>query len=469
MNNIHNINGSIMQIALNERGETRNTYGSRNIYTNVAVDFQTYNFENYKLTLSRNVDKVLPEYLILNLYDNTTTLETIYNYGRNIYINFKIGAQTLLNIPLSILWNLKEPEICDNKLYLKIPFAMFFGDIYIAGLQFREVTFTLVNHTNLVNYVSDYSLLCKTYIGDSQYRRNSLDTSSCCIQQISSLELHVSLENHEDTSDEFKIQTNSFQGFSKGFFIETNNINELNNMRFYINDLIRIDYNRFMIRNKSQRINDNMIFLPFNADIVFNERSFNSFVGSINLSEVIQSTLKLIFDTPRNKVKVYSMNMNDYVQRRSEITISQNTINTHLVEDFTRHSLMHVERRETSNIVNNIVNEIRVNNVFENNVNNIIYNNLYSGMSGPPEYYPSITYSSVEDLIIDIGEAKLIPQEKRICGINLEEINVDQKYMSCAECSNNFNEISIRIWLTQRRTCPSCRCNWSDFNVYSNA
>jgi hypothetical protein len=95
-----------------------------------------------------------------------------------------------------------------------------------------------------------------------------------------------------------------------------------------------------------------MLFLPFNADIVFNERSFNSFVGSINLSEVIQSTLKLIFDTPRNKVKVYSMNMNDYVQRRSEITSSQNTINTHLVEDFTRHSLMHVERRETSNIVN---------------------------------------------------------------------------------------------------------------------
>ena len=466
---MNNVNASIMQLALNERGETRNTYGSRNIHTNVAVDFETYHFENYKLTLSRNVDKVLPEYLILNLYDNTMTLETIYNYGRNIYINFKIGAQTLLNIPLSILWNLKEPQIYDNKLYLQIPFEMFFGNIHIVGLQFREVTFTLVNHTNLINYVSGYSLICKTYTGDSQYRRNNTDTSSCCIQQISSLEIHVSLENHQDTSDEFKIETNSFQGFSKGFFIETNNINEINNMRFFINDLIRIDYNRFMIRNKCQRINDNMLFLPFNADIVFNERSFNSFVGSINLSEVIQSTLKLIFDTPRNKVKVYSMNMNDYVQRRSEITSSQNTINTHLVEDFTSHSLMHVERRETSNIVNNIVNEIRVNNVFENNVNNIIYNNLYSGMSGPPEYYPSITYSSIEDLIIDIGEAKLIPQEKRICGINLEEINVDQKYMSCAECSNNFNEISIRIWLTQRRTCPSCRGNWSDFNVYINS
>jgi len=436
---MNNINGSIMQLALNQRGELRN------IYTNVAVDFHTYHFENYKLTLSRNVDKIIPEYLILNLHDSNTALDIIYNYGRNIYINFQIGNQTLLNIPLSILWNLKEPEICDNKLYLQIPFEMFFGNIHIVGLQFRSVTFSLVNHTNLSNYVSNYSLLCKTYTGDSQYRRNNADTSCSCIQQISSVELHVSLENHEDTSYEFKIETNSFQGFSKGFFIETNNINELNNMRFFINDLIRIDYNRFMIRNKCQRINDNMLFLPFNADIVFNERSFNSFVGSINLSEVIQSTLKLIFDTPRNKVKVYSMNMNDYLQRRSEIITSQNIITTHLIEDFTRHSLAHVERRETSNIVNNIVNEILVNTIFENNTN-----------------------MSIEDLIVDMGESKLIPEERKTCGINLEEIQTVQKYMSCAECANNFNEISIRIWLTNSRTCPSCRCNWSDFNVYIN-
>ena len=64
---MNNLNGSIMQLSLNQRGETTNTYGLRNIYTNVAVDFQTYHFENYKLILSRNADKIIPEYLILNL------------------------------------------------------------------------------------------------------------------------------------------------------------------------------------------------------------------------------------------------------------------------------------------------------------------------------------------------------------------------------------------------------------------
>ena len=430
MNNIH-ITGSIIQLSLNERGELRN------IYQNVAVDYQTYNFEDYNLTLSRNTDKIIPEYLILNLHDGNTTLETLFNYSRNIYINFKIGTQTLLNIPLSILWNLKEPEIYDNKLYLQIPFEMFFGDIRIVGLQFHEVTFNIMNYINLTNYVSGYSLICKTYTGDSQYRRQNTDTSNCCIQQISSLQVNVSLDNPERVSNEFIIKTNTFPGFSKGFFIESNNISELNELQFYIYDVIRINYNRFMIRNKCQRINANMIFMAFNPDRKYSERSFNSFIGSINLSEITQLTLKLNFDTPRTSVKIYSINMSDYIQSRSEIITSQNIINTHLIEDFVRHSLAHIERQT--------VNDIRINTILEDNVN-----------------------TSIDELIVDIGINRFIPEERKTCGINLEEISTEEKYMSCVECLNNFKEQPIRTWLTQRRTCPSCRSNWCDFNVYIN-
>jgi hypothetical protein len=208
-----------------------------------------------------------------------------------------------------------------------------------------------------------------------------------------------------------------------------------------------------------------MIFFPFNPDISYNERSFNSFVGSINLSEITQSTLKLNFDTPCASVKIYSINMSGYTQSRSEIITSQNIINTHLIEDFTRHSLIQIERIE----IYQIVNDIRTNTIIENDVNTIQYsNNNYSGMSGPNYYFNSSTNNSIEDLIVDIGESKLIPEERKTCGINLEEIQTVQKYMSCAECGNNFNEISIKIWLTNSRTCPSCRSNWCDFNVYIN-
>ena len=441
-----------MQLALNERST------SNVIYTNVAIDHHIYNFENENLIIQRNIDKIIPEYIILNLHDNNISLDTIYNYGRNMYIDFKLGNQTFLKIPLSILWNLKEPELYDDKLYIEIPFEMFFGNIHLIGLDFRIVNFTLVNYNHLINYVESYSLLCKRFVGDLTYRRNNRDTSYCCIQQISSIEVNVSLNNMESASNEFKIRT-KFNGFSKGFFIESNNINDLNEIKFYINEQIKINYNRFMIRNKCQRINNNMIFLPFNDDIIFRERNVHSFVGSINLSETNSSILNLIFDTQHSKVKIYSINLNKYSQRNSVICDFEHIINNHCIEDFENHPLTPID--ENNIIINNIPN--MYNNIIYNNYNNL-YNNI--GMTGPN---PNMYAMNINNLIVNSGIYRLIPEDRRICGISLDEIAANQSYMFCIHCSNNFNEQSIITWLINRTTCPSCRREWENFNIYINA
>jgi len=62
-----------------------------------------------------------------------------------------------------------------------------------------------------------------------------------------------------------------------------------------------------------------------------------------------------------------------------------------------------------------------------------------------------------------------IPEDKKICGISLDEIRENQNYMCCTHCHNNFNENDIRIWLRSRRTCPNCRGIWSDYNIYINS
>jgi hypothetical protein len=441
--------GSILQVALNERNN------SSNIYANVAVNYNTYNFENYRLTLSRNADKIIPEYLIMELYDHNTPLDTIYNYGRNIYINFQFGNQTILNIPLSILWNLKEPEICGNKLYLHIPFEMFFGNINIVGLPFRLIMLNLVNYEHLFNYVRDYSLMCKTYIGDIQYRRNNTDTSNCCIQQVSSIEVRPSLNNNEIEADEFRIKT-TFEGFTKGFFIESNNVDDLYDLRFYLNGQIRFNYNSFMIRNKCQKINNNMIFFPFNNEVSFLERNFNSYVGSINLSAITEPVLSLKFCNPRTRVKIYSINMNTYSQRNSGIMGLQNIPNNHVQVDFNTNSVLQTEETQT-NIIN-------INAYNTNIVNN--YNPYLSYTSSSNYIIDNI--SSIENIIINAEISRLIPEDRRTCGINLEEIQINQRYMYCSHCLNNFNEQSIRTWLQDRRTCPTCRGIWSDFNIYIN-
>ena len=59
------------------------------------------------------------------------------------------------------------------------------------------------------------------------------------------------------------------------------------------------------------------------------------------------------------------------------------------------------------------------------------------------------------------------------CPILCEPIAVGDKYMSCHQCNNNFSEQALKQWLESRRpnnrTCPLCRVQWSNFEIYINS
>jgi hypothetical protein len=61
--------------------------------------------------------------------------------------------------------------------------------------------------------------------------------------------------------------------------------------------------------------------------------------------------------------------------------------------------------------------------------------------------------------------------DKITCSITQCEIVINERYMNCVQCSNNYMEESIKNWFVHRphrKSCPMCRTNWSDFNVYIN-
>jgi len=67
---------------------------------------------------------------------------------------------------------------------------------------------------------------------------------------------------------------------------------------------------------------------------------------------------------------------------------------------------------------------------------------------------------------------KIIEQDDDICQIKHEEIGDCDIYMNCSCCNKNFFEEEIRHWLLSKpignRTCPNCRAQWSDNNMYIN-
>jgi len=506
-------NGSLMQLIVN------NDVSNNSLnYLNMAVNYQTYDFNsntnsnningNISLTFLRNVDKICPEYIVVNLFNSSENVDILFNYINNIYLLFRIGDIEIMKFPFSLLWNLNSPEIIGNTLYIHFPFDHFFGNIHLNTINYQNVTFTLKNFNNLANYASNCSLLCKTYMyGNSN--QISYDMSNNIVQQISSLEINSgSLTQGQQIhlTDRFTINTNYFKGMVKGFFIESRNIDELQEIQFYINGHTRTNYDRFLIRTKCVKINENMLFYPFNFDISYHDRNYNSYQGALNFSRIDMSILRLKFNTIRNKVKIYALNMNIYEQRQVLGRLVYNIHNFHLVQDFTSHPLLSLgeivsNRSQINSFDSHISSSTR--NLFSTNASSSTstYTNGYypygytdpsgntttthiNDASGNPIIY-SLDNSNLDLLITPItgrvtgnyinnelpqGSTiqQPIPEDKKICGISFEEIQENEFYMSCSTCSNNFKEQGIKIWLRQRRNCPTCRTNWVNYDIYLN-
>jgi hypothetical protein len=88
---------------------------------------------------------------------------------------------------------------------------------------------------------------------------------------------------------------------------------------------------------------------------------------------------------------------------------------------------------------------------YTDNINNINNTNLFSG---------------------SIIRKKLIEQDDDLCPIKQEQIGDCDIYMNCSCCNKNFFEEEIRYWLLSKsvgnRTCPNCRGQWSNNNMYIN-
>ena len=438
--NLHN--GSLMQLISNS--STNQSISNQYSNDNLVIGYPIYTFNYDKLIINRNVDIIIPEFLIFDLIHDNVQISDICKYIKNVIIQFYIGNQEIIDFPLSLLWNLNEPLINEDKLYIKFPFFDFFGDIYIQGL---EVRFYIENFNHLANYTNNCSLSCKTYIYG--YNRYLDPSNNIIIQQLSSIDVEEQPNTRQETNttqenqlNEFVINTNELNGFIKGFFIESENIDELSELKFLLNGNLRSDYNSFLIKNKCNKCSENMIFFPLN-DSLFHERKYNSYQGGLNLTSSIDSILHLKFRTPRVRVKIYTLNVNHYTQRNGSFQLHENITMTHLKKN---NIITNNSNNNTYNIYDNINNYLYRN----YNRNDISGNYIVNFMLRP------ITINDNND------------DDKSICGITLENILENEIYMMCSCCNNNFKKNPLELWLKNNYSCPNCRSRWSNSISYKN-
>ena len=302
---------------------------------------------------------------------------------------------------------LKEYDFIDNKFYITIPFQIFCDDIQIVSLVNRQIKFTLLNNEN--NLLSCKLISKYTYYFLDERKKIAKNMKHVCIQLLSSVEL-----NCKNSSKTFIHEINDY-GLYKGFFIECENVDELNEITLLLgtdlNNLkIKTKYNCFLIKVKCIKINQNLLYFPLNYDKSYKGRNNDDFEGLLDLINIsVHCKIIIKFNNLQSKICVYNLCAGSAIYDKGLFILSSGL-----------HENIHISKEYHGEI-----NEIQI-------------------------YMP------------------IIDDNKLMCNITLENIKNYLKYMVCLKCNNNYDEISIKRWLENNNKCPICREIWVNFNIYIN-
>lgn len=395
---------------------------------NIAYEYDKIsNNNNDNITITRCSDIMDIEYFEF-IKNPDVSFETfiIELKKSTIYLSF---GQNKVEFPLNLLINLNFPECYDNKVYLKTCFDIFFGNIPLVALE-ESMTLKISNFYELGYLMDSYGIICKlTYYYKPEIRQALVkDKLQRLYQELSWYEYNLTNIREDDNKYEFNL---NFSRISKGFFIECENINNLNELKllfYFPNDpLTRIAYNKFLLKSKSIKINENMIYLPFNYDKSYTDISNESYEGGIDLSRIDDLILVLTFSQPINNIKIYNVGMNllckNIDQKKWNVLYSSSYVNGEL-------SYEHQ-----------------------------CYSGVYYFFGGKHKNKNKEFNPPIIKKINDVST----------CPILIEVINIDDTYLSCDKCKNNFSEKAIKQWIINKNTCPTCRDKWTNYQIYKNS
>jgi hypothetical protein len=286
----------------------------------VAYDYKTfYNSNTSTIEIDRCCDIIIPEYLEFIMNSNYSKEQFISELKKTT-LTLTIYNQNEIKFPLDLLVNLSEPIYCDNKIYVNTHFDIFFGNIPFISIPKKlddVVSFSLINYNNLSQFIQRFGLMSKLSYLDTEDRNILLRTNFIKVfQELSYIKFNMKNILTDNNTYKFNVD---FESVSKGFFIESNNINNLSEIKLTLQGKDRFLLNKFLIQKKCVKINNNMIYFPFNYDKSYTDTSSESYEGGINFSRIDSSRLILKFNEPINNIKIY--NLGSKIFEKTEKTI----------------------------------------------------------------------------------------------------------------------------------------------------
>jgi hypothetical protein len=276
-----------------------------------AYEYRTYkSTDTSALEIYKSADLLVPEYLELEFSNpSRNNLSDI----KNLFLIIKVDDQIICQFPLSLLVNLQEPIITDEKMYINLQPNMFFEKLNLVGLYYSKIISFSFESNPSIKYILTYGIVCVLSYVDKTSREKLVKPTENLIQQIKTIEFVTTNPSPSlYILNLSKINT----GPTKGFFIECADIDNLKCLTLVLNGANRFELDKFLIKTKCKKISQYMIYFPFNYINEYSDLSIESYCGLINFSGVGSIILTLEFNTgiEIDKIKVHILSLNVYRQ-----------------------------------------------------------------------------------------------------------------------------------------------------------
>lgn len=444
--------------------------------------------DTFVSNIPRMADSFIPQHLVLTV-SNTFQLPQLNELIFELSVN---GVVILLNT-LSFFTELQEECVFkgDDKIVINLMCETVFKELHLYSLQYAIFSVKVHN-------VNDQILNATIYSKFTHHRLSNLVQSPVLevpfhlCQSI----LNLPIPNASNTVS----ICIPFFGLGNGYFIQTNfgssGVSTIQRIQLTTEWHPIIDFDEDAISLYCNEISNNMLYVPLNGDIKFENKDFN-FDSSLNhdffYSENGQSNLRLEIEFTRlpDKLSVHCLTLNRLKYE-----------NGFAYPEFTSRALPYVERKSQDSSVVNPLPGIEphfyrpsIPRPRDGRGSQLSY---HPSNPRPRSEYKQLTIPDVSHDVMwinrpewndpNFGELKEITYDHKFenwqsevkplnknknteCPISLETFKENDKYCVCLQCNYNFGfDVLTKYFCTQLiMKCPTCRKQWGNCTVYVNS
>ena len=334
-----------------------------------------------RYTIPRSHDLLSIDYLVIEQPDNICRLKNI---------KVMIGGNCVLSLHYNFISQIIPDSIShfEGKTIYKLNINKFWKDpIKLINLAFNQVV-CIFEFSDITGITNIELANCGTFL-DSPERREMAQTDHNDV---------VLMNNGIYYSEKSEVLSHTLSlenlTYTNGLFIETDCINDIQNIQIRVMNLNFIDYNRLDIHLHCKKINNNLLYLPISNEPLFSDDySGSSAFHNIDNSNIIINTC------PTN--------------------------NPGTTRNITIHSIEY---------------------------NMLSYKCGIAGTKFSIKEYAEYCIAKIieSQLIYKVYEGDS-------CPITLEPICEGDKYIVCDRCNKAFGEEAMKCWMATHDNCPHCR------------